>query len=394
MDHGALKSNIADPNGAIARRVSAARTSRSDAGRTRVLIIGQGPPTAGGVPTFIQGLLHDGWLRERVDFTYLNTTPPGDKEPGAFTMSNLRWTLVHAWTIFRMSRHADVVHLNLAPAPTLPLVRAALLVLAARASTPRVILHAHTGRLHTSVQRYSYRALLRVVLRLVEKFVVVSRSAERAARPCAGEKIAYIPNGVRATEFDIGPKPDSPPVLVFVGTVCERKGLLDLRDALRCLVETERLGPDRLRIQVVGDSKQEGPDAFERIVDAFAGSGLGWVEFLGAVDHDSVRRLLSAASIFCLPSHWEGFPLSLMEAMASANAAIATNVGDVPAMLADGKAGILVDPHDPAGLARAIEQLARDPRERHRLGHAARARIETTFSQTVLAERIDGLYRS
>jgi glycosyltransferase involved in cell wall biosynthesis len=361
--------------------------------RPRVLVVGQGPPTAGGIPTFIGGLLRSAWLRERVEFTPLNTTPPGEKEPGGLTLANLRWAVVHAWAIVRASRNVDVVHLNLAPAPTLPLARAALLAAAARAGRARVILHAHTGRLPLSAERAAYRALLRIVGRLVDVLVVVSRDAERAARSC-GVDVVYVPNGVDPTEFAAGPKPGGPPVILFLGTVCERKGLLDLRDALRSLVDGGALGRDDVRVQIVGDSRQEGPDAYRKVRDAYARSGLEWVEFVGAVDRASVCRLLAAASIFCLPSHWEAFPLSLLEAMASACAVIASDVGDISMILGDGEAGVVVSPRDPRSLAEAVGALVHDDRERGRLGRAARRRVEAEFSEAALAARMYALYRS
>lgn len=233
---------------------------------------------------------------------------------------------------------------------------------------------------------------MRAVLSLVDSCIVVSRAAE-AALGRSSSKIAYIPNGIDIAGVVPGPK-SQPPVLVFVGTVCERKGLLDLRDALLQLQRNGSNSSDTLQAVIVGDAKQEGPGVFERIREAFYEVRLTNVEFRGPLDRTEILRLLARASIFCLPSHWEGLPLSLLEAMAAGTAAVATRVGEVPTMLDHGRSGFLVEPGDVAGLAGAIEELVRDAGLRERLGHAARKRAETAYGYDKTVTQIYNLYKS
>jgi glycosyltransferase involved in cell wall biosynthesis len=360
--------------------------------KPNVLIVGQGPPESGGIPTFVAGLLEDPWLAERATLTFLNTTPKGLKRPGAATVSNMVRATQQAWAVFRKARDADVVHLNLAPVPTLPLLRAFMLALAARLGGAQVLLHAHTGRLHYSVGGRTYRILLRLTLRVVNRLIVVSRPAEEAARTL-GSNVVRLENGVDPTRFKTGPKPSDPPVLAFVGTVCERKGLIDLRDAL-AKVRADAGGRLPFHVQIIGDATQEGPGVFDRIVAAYRDAGLEEVRFLGAQPHDKVAELLAKASVFCLPSHWEGFPLSVLEAMASGCAVIASSVGDLPEILADGKAGILVEPKDAPELASAITRLSHDPEKRAALGTEARERVEHEYGQARLVARVLDLYYS
>src|SRR5262249_14412543 len=172
--------------------------------------------------------------------------------------------------------------------------------------------------------------------------------------------------------FGTGPKPTRPPILTFVGTVCERKGLLDLCAALVDLQRRRGFQREDLRVIIVGDSSQEGPGVDARIRRVFERAGLGWAEFTGALERPEVLGILAESSIVCLPSHWEGFPLSVLEGMASGAAIIATRVGDVPWMIEG--AGILLEPGDEGALSRAIERLALDPGERERLGRRGRTR--------------------
>jgi glycosyltransferase involved in cell wall biosynthesis len=367
-------------------------TSERSAKRQRVLVVGQGYPTLGGVPTFIDRLINDRWLTERVQFDYLNTTPKGVKRPAAFHLSNLWFALRDGLALFGRARGKEVVHLNLAPAPVLPLIRALVLCAAAKMAGARVILHAHSGRLERSVDRPVYRLILRVVLRLVDSFVVVSKTGHDAVGGLSS-KTSYIPNGIDARLVPTGPKANDLPTLAFVGTVCERKGLLDLRDALLVLQSNGIRLNENLRVLIVGDAKQEGPGVYERIVQQYAEADLGAVEFTGSIQRNNLLELLGKVHIFCLPSYWEGFPLSLLEAMAAETAIVATTVGEIPAILENGNTGILVEPRDPHGLAAAIARLVKDPQLRQGLGRAARDRVESEYGHDKTAAALQALYR-
>ncbi len=357
--------------------------------RPRVLVVGHGPPTSGGIPSFVTRITADAWLAERCSIEFLNTAPRGVKRPGAFTGSNLWHTAVHAWAIFRGSRGTDVVHLNLAATPTLPLIRAIVLTAAARLGRSAVILHAHTGMIEGCVRGSLFRRLLRLELRIASLLIVVSRPAAAAAGPLG--PVAYLPNGVDPDAFATGPKESDPALMLFVGTVAERKGLLDLRDAL---VAIRPDGAPPIRVAIVGDGEQEGPGSFDAIRAAFARAGLQHVEFAGALDHDRTAALMARAGIFCLPSHSEGFPLAVLEAMASEAAVIGTDVGDIREIIGAAEAGIVVPPSDPDALGAAIRRLADDRRERERLGAAGRRRVQREYSQRLLVERLFALYAS
>lgn len=92
------------------------------------------------------------------------------------------------------------------------------------------------------------------------------------------------------------------------------------------------------------------------------------VLFLGR--RDDIFSLIVAADIFVLSSAWEGFPLSLIEAMARGLPPVATSVGDVPKVI-QGKNGLLVEPQNPKQLAEALLKLCRDPKLRSQISRNA-----------------------
>ena len=364
-------------------------TDEPSAGRPpRVLVVGQGPPATGGIPTFVANLMGSATLRHRATLRFLNTTPAGERRPASVTLTNAGRALRDVARVFRAARGADLVHLNVSAVPVAPLARAFALCAAARAAGARTILHAHTGRLHIAARRRVYAWLLRRAPLLVDAFVVVSRVEAEAARDVGLDPVV-IANGIDVARSATGPK-DDPPLIAFVGTVCERKGLIDLLDALR---ELRRDDVPPFRVEIVGDASQEGPGVFERVRAAYADAGVDDVTFRGAITRADVGDVLARASIFCLPSHWEGLPLSLLEAMAAETAPIATRVGEIPAMLDEGRAGILVAPHDVRGLAAAIDGLLRDRDRRSGLAAAARRRVRDAYDEGSTSAAVADLYR-
>jgi glycosyltransferase involved in cell wall biosynthesis len=357
--------------------------------RPRVLVVGQGPPAAGGIPSFVTSLVSDKWLRSRVELDYLNTTPRWTKRPGSFDIGNLRQLLSDAAALATRGRKADIVHLNLAPTPLPPLCRAIFLTLVARGSGAKVFLHAHSGRLAGCMRNPVYKFLMRCLMQITHVMIVVSAEADRATNHLSG--VVRLDNGIAAEQAPTGPKDENPPLMSFVGTVCERKGLLDLLRALE-IVRERNSGMLPCRVMIVGDARQEGPQVFERVREAYAVAGLDGVEFLGRIERSEVAEVLARSSIFCLPSHWEAFPISLLEAMAAETAIVATDVGEIRRVLDGEVAGRLVPAQDPGALATAIGGLLERPEARLGLARAARSRVLKSFSLERNVREIFQLY--
>ena len=167
------------------------------------------------------------------------------------------------------------------------------------------------------------------------------------------------------------------PNILFVGKDWRRKGGEVLIAAFRRV--RERF--PEARLQVVGTTE--------------APSGPG-IEVLGRVaDRNTLAELYARASIFCLPSHFDPFPLVLMEAMASGLPCVASAVCGIPEIVADGETGVLVPPGDAESLADALLRLLRQPAAARAMGVAGRARIEQHLSWERVIDRmapvLDGL---
>ena len=108
-------------------------------------------------------------------------------------------------------------------------------------------------------------------------------------------------------------------------------------------------------------------------------SGVIWIE--GMLNRHEVIQLLSHATAFVCPSLYEPLGIVNLEAMACGTAVVASNVGGIPEVVADGETGLLVRPDEPEALAVALNTLARDPERRRALGRIARTRAAAATSR-------------
>jgi glycosyltransferase involved in cell wall biosynthesis len=168
-------------------------------------------------------------------------------------------------------------------------------------------------------------------------------------------------------------------VLVFAGRLGPQKAVGVLLVALADV--------DGVSLVIAGDGPERA--ALERRAAELARLD-GRVRFLGSVPRETVLRLFRAADASVLPSAWENFPHTVVEALAVGCPVIATSVGGVPEVVRDGENGLLVAPNDASALGEAIERFFTDAALRQRLVAAAPASVagyseETVFS-TIEAE--------
>jgi glycosyltransferase involved in cell wall biosynthesis len=172
---------------------------------------------------------------------------------------------------------------------------------------------------------------------------------------------------------------------ILIGTVANlraTKGYPDLLVAARAVVDRV----PNARFVAVGRGPLE-----DELRAQHARLGLGTrFQFLG-FRPDAVA-VMSAFDVFCLPSHHEGLPVALMEALALGLPAVVTRVGGVGELVTEGDDAVVVPPHQPDALATALIALARDPVRRDAIGRRARARADSLDASS--GERaVEAVYR-
>jgi glycosyltransferase involved in cell wall biosynthesis len=171
-------------------------------------------------------------------------------------------------------------------------------------------------------------------------------------------------------------------VVAAVGQLIAAKGFVHLVDAAFLLRDRPRT-----TFVLVGDGA-ERPALAEQIARLELGER---VRLLGK--RDDVPEILRASDVFVCPSVWdEALGYVILEAMSAGLPAVASRVGGIPEVVAEGETGLLVPPRDPSVLAAAIGSLLDDPATRERLGRAGRRAVEERFSLARAVERTIALY--
>jgi glycosyltransferase involved in cell wall biosynthesis len=350
---------------------------------TRVLLVGKGHPDRGGIPSFLKMLL-DSELSNTYELTFLNVAHHGVPEGGELSTGNLVRTLRDAWTVFGQGKDHDVVHIHSALAPTVTVLRAGLLALAARLRGCSVIVHAHGGNIETWLETGLHRRILQISMLAAHRVVAVWSAGEQAlGRVLAPDRVRLVDNGVDCSGYLDPERDHDTPRVLYVGLLTPRKGVLDLIEASRMLTEQGLVHELRL----LGGTPDEGPSAAAPVHEAAAGVAT----LLGTRRPEEMPQAYAEADVFCLPSWWEAMPLSVLEAMAAGLPVVATDVGDVSRLVTAG-CGLVVPPRSPELLVEALRFLLEDPERRRRMGHAARDRAGTAFSSSATAAAIGRLY--
>ncbi len=198
----------------------------------------------------------------------------------------------------------------------------------------------------------------------------------------AGDAMVTIPNGI-AVGAPPPRAPDSAAVrFITVGRLAPVKNVALLLDAFVQLVAAH---PD-VSLCIVGD----GPERAALEQQAARLGITARVEFAGF--RSDTDALLAAADAFVLASISEGIPMAVLEAMRAGLPVVATRVGGIPATVADGSTGILVESRDVAGLARALARIVTERRAAQAMGRAGFERVAALFSMDAMVSGYERLY--
>ncbi len=231
--------------------------------------------------------------------------------------------------------------------------------------------------------------LLGAMLRSAQWVTANSAAVLAEARRLVPEIASYsslVYNGLDAPVTPPLPLPMNPPRLLCVGMLTPVKGF-DL--AVTAFASLARRFP-HMRLVIGGD----GP-ARKNLEQQAAELGVSHrIDFVGWVRPDGVAALMNSATLVIMPSRWEeAFGLVALEAALMARPVVATHVGGLPEVVADGQTGLLVEKDDPEALAGAIAVLLDHPELATEMGKAACLRAQDLFSLKRHVDAYDALYR-
>ncbi len=195
------------------------------------------------------------------------------------------------------------------------------------------------------------------------------------------EKFATVHNGIgdcphRAKHWDT-----DEPRIVMVARFSTQKAQAQLVEAVSG-IETP------FQLWFVGNGPTRA--AVEQKVNEFCLEDR--VRFLG--ERRDVPEILASSDIFALATNWEGFPISILEAMRAGLPVVASDVNGVGEAVADGETGYLVGAGDIAVFRSRLERLIHNATLRREMGRAGRRRFEAEFTVDVMLRKVAGAYRA
>jgi len=244
----------------------------------------------------------------------------------------------------REIRRADVVQVFsasywsflLAPVPA---------ILAAKLLGKPVILHYHSGEASDHLIRW--RRVIAPFLRSVDEIVVPS-SYLQGVFAHHGHRARVIHNVIDTSQFHYREREPLRPWLLSVRNL-EPHYRVD--HTIAAFARLKQAFP-AATLTIAGQGSEE-----QKLRHLVSQLGLSGVEFIGRVEPAALPAIYDAAHVFVNSSVVDNQPVSILEAFASGLPVISTPIGDIPAMLREGEAGLLVDPDDPVAMAEAVTRL-------------------------------------
>lgn len=343
--------------------------------KIKVLMLGPARSVNGGISAVVNNFYEAGLDRE-VDLTYLGTMEDGSR-------AHKLWVALRAVILFILiAWKYDIVHINMAS--DVSIYRKMVFIRIAALYRKKILIHQHGG----NIREFYYeqcsdrqRKHISRALNRAEYFLVVAPYLKDIFSHIVDpDKILVLSNSV-PMPAEI-PRTFEKHRLLFLGRLCKEKGIGELLDAAAAL------RPDYPDLKLllggcwVDRELEEKAEKLGTLIDS-----PGWI---GPAQKE---QALADCDIFVLPSYFEGLPVALLEGMSHGCACVATEVGGIPQIIADGKEGLLVPPKDAAALEKALRRLLERPSLQKDLGSAARERINKDYNLEKNMETLLSVYR-
>lgn len=312
-------------------------------------------------------------------FHYMSSNSRKGTIMGVFALMKLMLLLPY----FCYIKGIKIVHIHGASRKSF--ARKSLIIRFAKLMRRKVIFHCHGGEFKTYVAEAGESKVLKVLSKC-DAIVVLSQKWVDYFKNDLGLKNVVVINNIvePAQSFDENPTSSKKLKLLFLGAICDNKGVFDMLDVIAAN-KANLVG--RIKLYIGGNGE------VERLQSVISQTQLGEiVEYVGWVTGENKNRLLKDCDIVMLPSYIEGLPISLLEAMAYAKPSITTNVGGIPEIIESGKNGAIITPGDKKALYEAIRLFVDNPQLIAEYGDEGLKRVNDFYPQSVKVQ-LENLYK-
>lgn len=265
--------------------------------------------------------------------------------------------------------------------------RSSLFVLLFKLMGKKVILHMHSGKFEAFYG--DGKKYVRYICRKCDAMATVSNYFVNMLKDRdLNDKVMLLHNVLpRPVVENLGKRNDTDRNvrLLFLGLICDKKGIFAVLDAI---AGSRELRAKNVRLKIGGNGE------VDRLMAEIKAKKLeDYVEFCGWVGPDDKDRLLRESDVYIMPSQFESFGISTLEAMGYRLPVIVSGVGGVPDLVTDGYNGLLVEPDNVTQIRQAILRLVNNPDERHRMGEMSAIHADD-FSREKIVKQLTGIYES
>ena len=221
-----------------------------------------------------------------------------------------------------------------------------------------------------------------------ENIIMNSPYARKSLSGINKKKVYGLNNPVSDLFFDIDKGGEEEGRILFVGNVCEAKGIMTLLRSLNLL----RRSLGRVQFMIAGRIMDRA--FYSKAVRFIRENGLDrFVNFLGHLDEDRLKEEYRKAAVFVFPSQQDVAPLAVLQAMAMGKAIVASRVGGIPYIIDDNINGFLIENNDYTALADKISFFLNDSGLRKRFGLKAQKKVSRDCRISVVTDRLYEIYK-
>jgi len=231
----------------------------------------------------------------------------------------------------------------------------------------------------------------KAILKNADAVIALTDDMKREIQKIYDRNVFVIPNGIDLEIFKNLSKEDlcsklemgEEKVIMFVGTLRPVKGVKYLIEAMKILIDKSK----NSRLFIVGDGEER--KYLENLVKELVLEK--YVTFIGKVPNEKIPEYMTASDVFILPSLSEGFPVTVVEAMASGLPIIATDVRGLPEIIKDGENGFLVEPKNLEQIVDKVLLLLEDDELREGISRNNKGKAKE-YSWEAVIEKLERVY--
>jgi glycosyltransferase involved in cell wall biosynthesis len=344
--------------------------------------------SCGGIGHWTQMILKYAQTCEQVSLSVIDTTP--------------KWRLIHNFPLWKrvfsgglnfsvymtlliwrlLLGKTDLIHMT--TSGNLGVIRDILVILTTKLFRVPVVYHIRFGRLPALARRGGVEwMLLSSAMKLAASVISIDAATFLSIKHQHPHvNLALVPNCINFAslrDIRVGGRAARRTVL-FAGWVIPTKGIEEL------LIAWSSLSSVDWSLVIVGPIESS---YMKHLSEKYGSEG---INFLGEKTHAETLSMIAACDVFVLPSYSEGFPNAVLEAMALGKPIVASSVGAIPEMLANG-AGSLVPPKDAKVLQYELQRVMDDQHFRNKIGSCAKERAIQNYSIEVVFDLYVSIWR-